>query len=261
MLKFLFSIICVFSMLILLLLCITLSVKSFTIVGSFGKKFQLKMTHIITNNDKIIPKSPRDEINNLKQQFKTFASLGVAFGLSLKALADEPVVETISIKPSVDWSSFKLPYNRENIDWKQFLGKATILFNMKIDDPQTVTQFPSLLEIYQKYSNQGLTVQGFPTEQGWFEPDDDETCREKAKVYYGFYDPPKATIFDKMDVLGPSAHPLIRALTSELPTPNGYGRITLNYEKFLLDSTGKENSLILFNSFISFIHFNRQTSS
>ena len=42
-----------------------------------------------------------------------------------------------------------------------------------------------------------------------------------------------------MDLLGPSAHPLFNALTQTLPTPNGYGRITLNYEKFLLDSTGK----------------------
>jgi hypothetical protein len=40
-------------------------------------------------------------------------------------------------------------------------------------------------------------------------------------------------------LLGPSAHPLYGALTRSLPTPNGYGKITLNYEKFLLDSSGK----------------------
>ena len=38
--------------------------------------------------------------------------------------------------------------------------------------------------------------------------------------------------------MGPSANPLYTGLTNSLLTPNGYGRITLNYEKFLLDSNG-----------------------
>jgi glutathione peroxidase-family protein len=41
-----------------------------------------------------------------------------------------------------------------------------------------------------------------------------------------------------VDILGPSATPFYSALTKQLSTPNGYGRITLNYEKFLLDSEG-----------------------
>jgi hypothetical protein len=76
------------------------------------------------------------------------------------------------------FGDFKIPYNHENLKFKDFLGKkATIVFNMKIDDPQTVTQFPNLLEIYQKYAKEGLNVHAFPSEQGWFEPDDDETVR------------------------------------------------------------------------------------
>jgi glutathione peroxidase len=112
---------------------------------------------------------------------------------------------------------------------------------MKIDDPQTITQFPAINEIYYKYKKSGLNIHAFPTEQGWFEPDDDETCRAKAEVYYGFggeKEYPNAVVFDKIDLLGPSAHPLYKALTDYLSTPNGYRRITLNYEKFLLDSTG-----------------------
>lgn len=144
-----------------------------------------------------------------------------------------------SIPKDIDTGSFKLPYEHENLPFKQFLGKATIVCNMKIDDPQTSQQFPSLLEIFNKYSKDDLKVVLFPTEQGYFEPDDDETCRAKAKEYYGFGDYPRAVVFDKIDILGPSAHPLYNALTTMLPTPNGYERITLNYEKFLLDSTGK----------------------
>jgi glutathione peroxidase len=137
------------------------------------------------------------------------------------------------------FADFKIPYNHENLRFKDFLGKkATIVFNMKIDDPQTVTQFPNLLEIYQKYAKEGLNVHAFPSEQGWFEPDDDETVRAKAKEYFFFGNYPSSVVFDKVDYLGPSAHPLYAALTKTLNTPNGYGRITLNYEKFLLDAEG-----------------------
>lgn len=141
----------------------------------------------------------------------------------------------------IDYGAFKLPYNHVNAELKQFIrgNKATILFNMKLDDSQTQLQFPSLAEIYRKYKKEGLGVLAFPSEQGWFEPDDDETIREKSRVYYNFGDPPKCTVFDKIDFLGPSAHPLFNALTKNFPTPNGYGRITLNYEKFLFDANGK----------------------
>lgn len=154
--------------------------------------------------------------------------------------ASPPAAPVAVADAAVDMGAFKLPYFRENVEFRPFLGqKATIVFNMKIDDPQTVLQFPDLAEIYRKYKDQGLNVHAFPTEQGWFEPDDDETCRAKAKEYYSFGgEYPKSVVFDKIDILGPSAHPLYRALTKILPTPNGYGRITLNYEKFLLDANG-----------------------
>lgn len=48
----------------------------------------------------------------------------------------------------------------------KFLGKATIVFNMKLDDPQTMNQYPSLVEIYNKYKEEGLHVLCFPSEQG-----------------------------------------------------------------------------------------------
>lgn len=165
---------------------------------------------------------------------------------ALKASAEEvaPVpsvgIPEIPTKPKVDFGSMKIPYDHVNYPLKDFLGKkATIVFNMKIDDPQTVLQFPDLVEIYKRYKEKGLNVLSFPTEQGWFEPDDDETVRAKSKEYYGFGDYPNAVVFDKSDILGPAANPLYTAMTKELLTPNGYGRITLNYEKFLLDAEGQ----------------------
>ena len=166
---------------------------------------------------------------------------GVVAAVPVARSIDGVVADTVTVMSPTeyDFGAFKLPYNHENLDFRQFLGKkATIVFNMKIDDPQTVLQFPDLAEIYRTYKNEGLNVHAFPTEQGWFEPDDDEACRAKAKEYYTFGDYPTSAVFDKIDLIGPSAHPLYSALTKKLSTPNGYGRITLNYEKFLLDSNG-----------------------
>jgi glutathione peroxidase len=154
------------------------------------------------------------------------------------ATAAAPIVPPKPL-PDYDFGSFKLPYNHENVPLGELLGKATVVCNIKLDDPQTVMQYPALREIYEKYVDQGLSVLVFPTEQGYFEPDDDETVRAKSKEYFSFGSYPRAVVFDKVDVLGPSAHPLYAALTSARPTPNGYSRITLNYEKFLLDAAGK----------------------
>lgn len=133
---------------------------------------------------------------------------------SSASTTSETAPQTKVIPQKINVKGIKIPYNHENLPFGDFLGKkATIVFNMKIDDPQTVTQFPTLLEIYKKYSPLGLNVHAFPTEQGWFEPDDDETCRAKSKEYYGFGNYPSAVVFDKVDLLGPSANPLYSAIT------------------------------------------------
>jgi hypothetical protein len=83
------------------------------------------------------------------------------------AFVSKTAAESKNENIAIDFGSFKLPYFHENFDFKQFLGsKATIIFNMKIDDPQTVLQFPELAEIYRKYHYMGLNVHTFPTEQG-----------------------------------------------------------------------------------------------
>eukprot|EP01039_Chlorochromonas_danica_P005532 gene5532-6091_t len=153
---------------------------------------------------------------------------------------DIPLLHSSSSSSQVDIDKIKLPFEHVNIPLREVLGeRATIVFNMKIDDPQTNGQFLDFQSLYGKYKDQGLNILAFPTEQGWFEPDDDETVRLKAKEYFGFGDFPHAVVFDKVDLLGPSEQPAFVAWTKALPTPNGYSRITLNYEKFLLDAHGQ----------------------
>ena len=187
------------------------------------------------NKDDATPLTPREEAARGAQSFfraaaaMVFAS-NIAMGASLAEETPSPdfysPVESIEtapaaapapiakILPPFEPATIKLPYSRNNVPFTDFVGKkATIIFNMKIDDPQTVLQFPELNEIYNKYKGEGLNMLAFPTEQGWFEPDDDETCRAKAKEFFGFGQYPSAVVFDKVDILGPSASPLFTQLT------------------------------------------------
>jgi glutathione peroxidase-family protein len=232
---------------VLLFLVFFYSVTSFHVVGPLCKcrKF---LSPVESQKNFIVPKTEAQlQRNGYLKIAQIFA--GVAIALAPNRIANAESLQEIAFNqqgvktPSrsvekVDFNRIKLPINHENFPSKDFFGKATLVINMKLDDPQTVVQFPAIVEVYNKYSKDGLHVLVFPTEQGYFEPDDDETCRAKAKEYYGFGDFPRAVVFDKVDVLGPSANPLYTALTNQLVTPNGYGRITLNYEKFLLDSSG-----------------------
>lgn len=75
--------------------------------------------------------------------------------------------------------------------------------------------------------------------QGTFETDDDEIIRIKFKQEYGYGQYPDAVVFDKINVVGKGADPLYKYLCLTLRNPNKVARITLNFEKFLLDSEGR----------------------
>jgi glutathione peroxidase len=88
-------------------------------------------------------------------------------------------------------------------------------------------------------SPKGLKVWIFTTEQGTFETDEDRVIRIKYYQQYGFGQYPNALIFDKIDVVGKRADPLYKYLCKTLRNPNKIARITLNFEKFLLDANGR----------------------
>ena len=65
-----------------------------------------------------------------------------------------------------------------------------------------------------------------------------ELVRAKAYQQFGFGTYPTAVVFDKIDVVGGTRHPLYSYLAS-FPDPNGVARLSLNFEKFLLDRDGR----------------------
>ncbi|CAM9145126.1 unnamed protein product [Discosporangium mesarthrocarpum] len=163
---------------------------------------------------------------------------GDAGGMPSPAAQAPSQAKESSTKVETRIQEFQVPYTGKSLPLNKFLGKATLVVNPKIDDPESLKQMPSITKIAQRYANEGLTVLLFPTDQGYFEPDEDRVVRVKFYQFYGFGQYPRAVVFDKVDIVGNTIHPFYRYLCSSMKNPNGIARITLNYEKFLLDSNG-----------------------
>ena len=134
---------------------------------------------------------------------------------------------------------FDVPYKRKPVPWSKFRGKAMIVCNVKNDDPEALKQYPALAYLNKKYYTDGLRILAFPTDQGWYEPEVSEIVRQRALQAFGFGQFPYAVVFDKVDILGSTSHPLYNYLMRALPNPNGKSSVTLNFEKFLVDGSGK----------------------
>ena len=97
-------------------------------------------------------------------------------------------------------------------------------------------QYEGLEKLYEKMSARGLTVLGFPCNQfGKQEPGSAEEIGAFCQMNYGVSFP----MFDKIEVNGPTAHPLFGYLKDEQPGLLGTKGIKWNFTKFLVDKTGK----------------------
>ena len=75
----------------------------------------------------------------------------------------------------------QIPVNGRQKKLGKLLGsRATIVMNVKLDDPETTAQVPALRSMVAQYAEKGLTAICFPTDQGDYEPDDSATVRIKV---------------------------------------------------------------------------------
>lgn len=174
----------------------------------------------------------------------------VAAGVTLvpgRSLADGGSEETSeavadAVEPAIAGKTakdFEVPYNGKQVPLSKFLGQATLVVNIKIDDPVSLQQMPGLVALTQTLGRKGLRIWCFPTDQGYFEPDENDVIRIKNYQIYGYGQYPISMLFDKIDVVGNTIHPFYKFLCSSLKNPYGIRRVTLNYEKFLLDGEGR----------------------
>jgi glutathione peroxidase len=123
----------------------------------------------------------------------------------------------------------------ETVNLKDYQGKVVLVVNVASQCGLT-PQYTELQALYEKYKDQGFVVLGFPSNQfGSQEPGTNEEIKEFCSTKYSVSFP----MFSKVDVNGPDATPLYKHLTAQDAPPAGSGKISWNFEKFLIGRDGK----------------------
>ena len=123
----------------------------------------------------------------------------------------------------------------KEVDLAEYKGNVVLMVNVASKCGYT-PQYKGLESIYEKYKDKGLVVAGFPCNQFlWQEPWSDEKIVEFCSATYQV----KFPMFSKIEVNGGNAAPLYKYLTSVDTKPAKKGKITWNFEKFLVGKDGQ----------------------
>lgn len=121
------------------------------------------------------------------------------------------------------------------VNLEEFQGQVLLIVNTASQCGLT-PQYAGLEQLYRRHKDRGLEVLGFPCNQfGGQEPGEAAEIGAFCEKNYGVSFP----IFGKIDVNGPSTHPLYRFLKREKPGIFGIEKIQWNFTKFLVDRKGQ----------------------
>ncbi|CAN5466264.1 glutathione peroxidase [soil metagenome] len=114
-------------------------------------------------------------------------------------------------------------------------GQALLIVNVASKCGLT-PQYTALEALHERYADRGFSVLGFPCNQfGGQEPGTAEEIETFCSTTYGVTFP----VYEKVDVNGPSRHPLYEELTAVSDAEGGAGDIQWNFEKFLVSPKGE----------------------
>ena len=156
---------------------------------------------------------------------------------------------------------YEIPVHKitgENSSLAEYRGKVLLIVNVASKCGLT-PQYDALEKLYSRFKDSGLVVLGFPANDfAGQEPGSNEDIQTFCRSTFGVDFP----MFSKITVTGPNTDPLYKALIAAEPKPIGSGRevfrenlngylqktgattnpepgILWNFEKFLVDRTGK----------------------
>jgi len=116
-----------------------------------------------------------------------------------------------------------------------YAGKTCLIVNVASQCGLT-PQYEGLENLWQRYRERGLVVLGFPCNQfGAQEPGTEDQIKTFCETQFGVSFP----MFAKLEVKGPTAHPLYAWLTSQASAPEASGPIQWNFGKFLVGPDGE----------------------
>ncbi len=122
----------------------------------------------------------------------------------------------------------------ETVDLEDYEGKVVLIVNVASKCGKT-PQYAGLEKLYDAHKEDGLVVLGFPCNQfGGQEPGTEADIKEFCSTKYNVSFP----MFSKVEVNGPNAAPIYKYLTSKSAEPVGDGKVSWNFEKFLVDRDG-----------------------
>jgi glutathione peroxidase len=123
----------------------------------------------------------------------------------------------------------------KEVDLAKYEGKVLLVVNVASECGLT-GQYEQLQALHKKYASRGLAVLGFPCNQfGQQEPGTAAQIKEFCRKNYGV----EFDLFDKVEVNGDKACPLYKHLTAVKTKPVGPGKISWNFEKFVLGRNGE----------------------
>lgn len=130
-------------------------------------------------------------------------------------------------------------FNLKDIDGnsvtlRTYEGKVMLIVNTASKCGFTY-QYEGLQTLHESYSEDGLVVLGFPSNDFMGqEPGSEEEIKAFCSSNYDVSFP----MFSKTTVKGKKIHPLYEYLTSKETNPEFAGRISWNFNKFLIDRKG-----------------------
>ena len=95
-------------------------------------------------------------------------------------------------------------------------------------------QYEKLEELQKTYGDRGFTVLGFPSNQFLQELSSEDAIKEYCSVTWGVTFP----MFEKVKLNGRNAHPLYQELKKTPDADGKAGRVTWNFEKFVITPGG-----------------------
>jgi glutathione peroxidase len=158
-----------------------------------------------------------------------------SFSIALTWDGGDPLKEgeTMAEKSVLDFTMKSI--DGQDVKLDSYSGKVLLLVNVASKCGYT-KQYKGLESIYQKYKEQGLVVMGFPANNFfWQEPGTNEEIKTFCTTKYNVTFP----MFAKISVKGGKIDPLYKFLTSKQTNPEFSGSISWNFNKFLVDRTGK----------------------
>ena len=123
----------------------------------------------------------------------------------------------------------------EEIKLEEYKGKTILIVNTASKCGYT-KQFDGLQELYEAYKDKGFVILGFPSNNFLRQdPGTNEEIQQFCRLNYGVTFP----MFEKISVKGKDMHPLYVFLTSEATNLDYSGKITWNFNKFLISKDGQ----------------------